>query len=933
MTVDAIFAQALAKSTPAERTTYLDEACAHDLALRQRVEALLQSHEAAGDFLGKPAFQCAAEELAGQARAGDTQGELPADDGGAQALDFLAPSDKPDSLGRLGHYEVLEVIGRGGMGIVLRAVDEKLQRVVAIKVMAAQLATNATARKRFTREAQAAAAVTHDHIVTIHAVEEANGLPYLVMQYVSGMSLQQRLDRTGPLELREIVRIGMQTAAGLAAAHAHGLIHRDIKPANILLENGVERVKITDFGLARAVADASLTQSGVVAGTPQYMSPEQARGEAVDQRTDLFSLGSVLYAMCAGRPPFRATTGIAVLKRVCEDTPTPIKEINAEIPEWLAEIVTKLHAKDPADRFQSAAEAAELLNRHLAHLQHPSVVGQPGSLSRSVKVKQGQAGSLSYGRRRWAVAAAVILFLLGGLSLTEAAGVTSLRATVIRIFTPEGMLVVEVDDPGVKVTIEGDGGIVITGAGLQEVRLKPGSYKVHAAKDGKPVRLDQELVTITRGDKHVVRVRLEGEAAAAKIAAKGEPGAFVLLGAKNAFERKFDTLAEAVQRASDGDTIEVRGNGPFASSPVDVVGTALTIRAGDGYRPVLIAEGFRVLPDQLPYFLRSDSRLVLEGLEFHQFDTGPIHSRLISVSNGSLYVAHCRLLSNCSTTILADAPPVEVRHCELLGHPEPGTWIHLHLTLKSRGRIVLENNIAAGHAIGVFFWRETDLCDSTLELRRNTFLALEPITFAVDRIPDGPGPNRTQKPVRVIAIDNVLDGRGTVLNLWFPNKNPLPPRDAEVMLQRVVDWQGRQNVYSALPAMLTSEHKPLPTVKGMQDWMKFWATEVDALESRPKYQGGNLLTKTANDLKSTRAADFRLRPDSAGYRAGKDGKDLGADIDLVGPGKAYERWKKTPDYQQWLKDTAPLTSAARNAEPARKIDVPKKEEKKSPSKK
>src|SRR5262249_14681960 len=164
-------------------------------------------------------------------------------------------------LGRLGHYEVLEVVGRGGMGVVLRAFDERLHRVVAIKVMAAQLATSATARKHFTREAQAAAAVSHDHVVTIHAVEEADGLPYLVMQYVAGMSLQERLNREGPLQLPEVLRIGTQVAAGLAAAHAQGLVHRDVKPANILLENGVERVKLTDFGLAQAADDASLSQS------------------------------------------------------------------------------------------------------------------------------------------------------------------------------------------------------------------------------------------------------------------------------------------------------------------------------------------------------------------------------------------------------------------------------------------------------------------------------------------------------------------------------------------------------------------------------------------------------------------------------------------------------------------------------------------------
>ena len=166
-----IFTEALVRQSGPERTAYLDEACAQDPTLRQRVEALLRSHEAAGDFLGKPAIRCAAEELAGTAWADETQGEATVDDGDREPLGFLAASDKPGSLGRLGHYEVLEVIGRGGMGIVLRAFDGKLNPVVAIKVMATPLATNATARKRFTREARAAAVVTHVHIVTIHAVD------------------------------------------------------------------------------------------------------------------------------------------------------------------------------------------------------------------------------------------------------------------------------------------------------------------------------------------------------------------------------------------------------------------------------------------------------------------------------------------------------------------------------------------------------------------------------------------------------------------------------------------------------------------------------------------------------------------------------------------------------------------------------------------
>jgi serine/threonine-protein kinase len=327
----------------------------------------------------------------GDARAGAITAEEPRRDGAAAAralgadgetitLTFLGPPREAGHLGRLGHYEVLEVIGSGGFGIVLKAFDEVLHRVVAIKVMTPQLAAVASARKRFSREARAAAAVTHEHVVTIHAVEEANDPPYLVMQYVAGISLQERIDRTGPMQVKEILRIGMQAAQGLAAAHAQGLIHRDIKPANILLENGVERVKLTDFGLARMADDASVSQSGVIAGTPLYMAPEQARGEELDARADLFSLGSVLYAMCTGHPPFRAGSPLAVLRRVSEDTPRPVREVNPDVPEWLAVIVAKLHEKDPARRFQSAAEVADLLGRHLAHLQQPATVPAPARL-------------------------------------------------------------------------------------------------------------------------------------------------------------------------------------------------------------------------------------------------------------------------------------------------------------------------------------------------------------------------------------------------------------------------------------------------------------------------------------------------------------------------------------------------------------------------
>ena len=301
----------------------------------------------------------------------------PVDDDRDGRLDFLEPSTDPTKLGRLGTYEIESVIGRGGMGIVLKAFDSALNRHVAIKVLAAELATSGAARRRFARESQAAAAIAHEHVVAIHAVDNSGKLPFLVMPYIPGKSLQERLDESGPLEIKEILRISLQAAAGLAAAHAQGLVHRDIKPANILLENGIERVRITDFGLARAVDDASQTQSGFIAGTPQYMAPEQARGEPLDHRADLFSLGSVMYAMCTGRPPFRAETTLAVLRRICEETPRPVREINPEVPDWLQAVIEKLHARDPAKRFQTAAEVSELLEQYLAHVQQPATCPRP----------------------------------------------------------------------------------------------------------------------------------------------------------------------------------------------------------------------------------------------------------------------------------------------------------------------------------------------------------------------------------------------------------------------------------------------------------------------------------------------------------------------------------------------------------------------------
>ncbi len=372
--IEGLFLQALQLPSPTDREAFVDQSCQSDPENRKRVLALLRAHANAGDFMENPAV------------------DRPMND--KISLGFLKPSDKEGVLGTIGPYEVLGAIGRGGMGVVLRACDPKLNRIVAVKALLPELASNPNSRRRFLREAQAAAAISHPHVVSIHAVDDSDQdhsgtpvPPFLVMECIVGQSLQQKLDKVGPLRLTEILRISRQISDGLAAAHKQGLVHRDIKPANILLENGVERVKITDFGLARAIDDITVTRTGEVCGTPQYMSPEQACGDRVDHRSDLFSLGCVMYAMCTGHSPFRGDSIAHVIKRVTQDEPRSIADQNPEIPLWLTEIINSLLQKRAEQRFQSAEDLAVILDQHLSRIQHPSDSGSHSAINEKGSVR------------------------------------------------------------------------------------------------------------------------------------------------------------------------------------------------------------------------------------------------------------------------------------------------------------------------------------------------------------------------------------------------------------------------------------------------------------------------------------------------------------------------------------------------------------------
>jgi serine/threonine-protein kinase len=308
-------------------------------------------------------------------------------------------------------YEILGLLGRGGMGAVYRARDLKLLRDVALKMMSTEMASHDLPRKRFIREARAAAAVSHENVVAIHAVDEEQPIPFLVMQLIDGRTLVDVI-KNGPAPIDQAIEIGVQIARGLQAAHAKGLVHRDIKPANILIENGTARVKITDFGLARALHEDSISQSGAIVGTPLFMAPEQARGEEIDHRADLFSLGAVLYALCAGQSPFMANNTMAVLRRVCDEPAPPLARVNPAVPSWLEQIVHQLLEKDPARRPSSAEQIALSLE---AGRTSPVIIGAGTETRPFVPARLKSAKR--FNRRLGMVAAGVLLCVGVGLSI------------------------------------------------------------------------------------------------------------------------------------------------------------------------------------------------------------------------------------------------------------------------------------------------------------------------------------------------------------------------------------------------------------------------------------------------------------------------------------------------------------------------------------
>jgi serine/threonine protein kinase/tetratricopeptide (TPR) repeat protein len=366
--IDHIFNSAL-KIEESRRAAFLEDTCSGDEGLRLELERLLAHNNEAGTFLESPALELAAQALAER---------LPSESGGSSALTGETFS----------HYRILSRLGSGGMGVVYEAEDIRLGRRVALKFLSEHLARDRGAMQRFEREARAASSLNHANICTIYEVEEHNQQPVIVMELLEGESLKQRM-AGGPIPTDELLDLGIQISDALEAAHAKGITHRDIKPENIFIV-GAARVKVLDFGLAKLnpAPDAedqagaeSLTREGAIAGTISYMSPEQARGEEIDVRSDLFSLGVVLYEMATAHRPFARKNKVLTADAILHERPPGIGSLNPALPAALDTIVARTLEKDRELRYQHAADICSDLKglRHGKESARVLTTGKPGA--------------------------------------------------------------------------------------------------------------------------------------------------------------------------------------------------------------------------------------------------------------------------------------------------------------------------------------------------------------------------------------------------------------------------------------------------------------------------------------------------------------------------------------------------------------------------
>lgn len=800
--------------------------------------------------------------------------------------DLCQPSEFPGSLGRLGQYEILKRIGRGGMGVVYHGLDTKLDRDVAIKLLKPRIAADISFVERFTREAQAAAAIVHHNVITVHAIDEADGIPYIVMEYVPGESLQKRIRRQGPLPLDLVASLGAQIADGLSAAHVRRVTHRDIKPANILLVEGTNEVRLGDFGLARAEGSDRLTKTGVVLGTPRYMSPEQARGDTVDHRSDLFSLGSVLYSMCVGRAPVSGRRQADVLSAVAKARINPIEAIDPTLPEWLTAVIRKLHALNPDDRFQSAEHVASILRRPLGEFDQSEMATDDGWHDGTV-IPTG-ATAPAFIRQAEETVVESQMTRPGDLSL-QTGGIHE-EASVTEL--PEASLLSTTAIIGSR-----------RRRAIAAVSVVVALFAIIPALAG---FLRESDTPETPNEKQLAALEELGPLPPMEVLI---PELQFHVPSK---KRWFETLQAAIDAAPVEGIVEIAANGQIHTSTLNI-NQSVIIRPADGYNPVIAFEEKDFPEDQFnyPLFLVKSGTLVLEGLEIEVIPAPPapkpsVGARYSAVrmegDSSQLLMAHCRVRmppgNPMQIGVQAESSPlVDIRHCEFYC----GTCIGW--AAPDDGRLNIERSVMVSRT-GVTL-RQTATTNASVRLSNSTFaneqmlkLLVPTAAFRAIRLKNPP---RGQFSISVRADQSLFDCSEAMLMLkpkpgQSQNAVPMiPPRELRTLpIHKLLAWQGNGNVYdpgSSYLALSMNENIVARSADTFEDWQNLWrGQDMTSRQGLIRFGQNNAFVPAMIDLPSVE--ELRI------VRF-EDGEPIlpfsppGAIINQLGP-IDYPTWRNSP---------------------------------------
>jgi serine/threonine protein kinase len=763
----------------------------------------------------------------------------------------------PNPGERLGRYLLQHEIGRGGMGMVYQAFDESLNRSVALKLMAPHLAIDELARQRFVSEARAIAAVRSPYVVVIHAVEYHFQSPFLVMEYIHGKNAQQLLQEHGPLPLETLLPIAICTAKGLLTAHEKGLTHRDVKPSNILIEAATGHVKLTDFGLARAADDTRLTRDGLIIGTPAYMAPEQINNKQVDHRADLYSFGSVLYALASGHAPYEGSNTLALLCQLAQAKVRPLREIQPQRPAWFLRLVERLHQFSAEARPQTTAEVVRELESHLdansstevirvtcdhavdesiRPLPAPPAVVSPATIPTPPPIAIPLAShhakpaeiSSSESWPKW------MIFTIGGLS-----------AFLLLLCV---LLVAAIGLSGSKRDTA--------------TTIKPAKHKAATPTPVAevPEQASQAVVPTAKESQQAMKIVVRSKTATAT----------------SPQETAVSSLKAAIELANHGDEIILHGPGKLESECLQIRDKELTIRAAT-HEPteIVFADDHATRGD----CLNSNTTLHLEGIHFTRLPpTEPYRGKKGSVFrmlSGDLHIQRCRFTQTgdgaCLRVEATARMQIDISESEFNG----GTgnclvWNDRSATSSTNPqcKLSVRDSTLTGRTLLLF----TVPPDPQLKLNlsKNVWLGRESIrvqwtqkpTVALDR-------RSTARDFTIVTEGNQFQTECLIVFWPLAEIEPFIRQQKTKRLLEVFRWNGRQNTF--LPNMRYShafsaelEFVPLQPqfITTLHDWKQLWlGNEIDSREAKTNFAGGTaLFDKILHAPHALRSDEFHILP-------------------------------------------------------------------------